>query len=493
MRKYCVYILLFLFLCVACQPTPTEPVVMRKAQSAMLKKAGEPIPADMLSLPLRERLMVPDRLTYAYQRDAMTIDGDAAIVIPEGEMPVVRVFPANFDQAAVSRLWDATVGDVPMTAVQEKRTKEYYAPLIEYVLQALESDDPQQYGFDSREDAQRRLKELQQQYAEAPESQAGAPMDGTLQQGIYRDDEGREITSYTYIKGESAQTGYRFTLRNNGTNTEPIQTTVYDDAGKAMGISLRRVERNAYFTFIKGNEAQAACFVWDRELDLGESCPAEASGSLSIPPQQAIIEAERFLQEAGLSDRYAALRVFLIKDWPEGGAPYTYAYRVVCARMVNGCPTLMAGNLVEESKDQFAPNWRTEQLYVDVNDQGLYCVQLTSPLTVGDTMIERAKLMHFPEIRSIAEKMLPILYETQARSFEEGVRTTYEKHIRRVELGLWCIREMDQLDRGILVPAWAFYANTREVNEDGEEWCSFEPILLLNAVDGSVIDPLVGY
>ena len=41
-------------------------------------------------------------------------------------------------------------------------------------------------------------------------------------------------------------------MRNNGTNAEPIQTTVYDDAGKAMGISLRRVERNAYFSFIKG-------------------------------------------------------------------------------------------------------------------------------------------------------------------------------------------------------------------------------------------------
>ena len=47
---------------------------------------------------------------------------------------------------------------------------------------------------------------------------------------------------------------------------------------------------------------------------------------------------------------------------------------------------------------------------------------------------------------------------------------------------------MDQLNQGILIPAWAFYANTREVNEDGEAWCSFEPILLVNAVDGSIID-----
>ena len=268
---------------------------------------------------------------------------------------------------------------------------------------------------------------------------------------------------------------------------------MYDDAGKAMGFSLRRVERNAYFSFIKGNEPQAACFVWDRELDWDADCPPEAAGSLSIPPRQAVAAAARFLEEAGLAEEYRVWRVFLITDWPEGDESCTYAYRVVCSRLVNGCPTLMAGNLVEESDDAFAPNWRSEKLYVDVNDQGLYCVQLTSPLTVGDTMIDRANLMPFSEIRSIMEKMLPILYEEQARSFEEGVRTTYEKHIRRVELGLWCIREMDQLNQGILIPAWAFYANTREVNEDGEAWCSFEPILLVNAVDGSVIDPLLGY
>ena len=493
MRKVCIFILLFLLICVGCQPTPEEPAVTRKDQRAMLERAKEPIPAEMLSLPLRERLEVPDRLAYAYQRGALTIDADAVIVMPESEMPIVRVFPTDFDQATVSRLWNTLVGDVPMTAVQEYKTKEYYAPLIELALQAMESDDPQKYGFDSREDAQRRLESLQKQYVEAPETPTVIAADGTLQQGAYLDDEGQAAATYTYIKAESTQTGYRFIVRNNGSNAEPIQTTMYDDAGKAMGFSLRRVERNAYFSFIKGNEDQAACFVWDRELDWDADCPPEAAGSLSIPPRQAVAAAARFLEEAGLAEEYRVWRVFLITDWPEGDESCTYAYRVVCSRLVNGCPTLMAGNLVEESDDAFAPNWRSEKLYVDVNDQGLYCVQLTSPLTVGDTMIDRANLMPFSEIRSIMEKMLPILYEEQARSFEEGVRTTYEKHIRRVELGLWCIREMDQLGQGILIPAWAFYANTREVNEDGEAWCSFEPILLVNAVDGSVIDPLLGY
>ena len=484
---------MFLLICVGCQPTPEASAVVRKDQSEMFAKAKEPISDEALSLPLWERLGVPDRLTYAYEKGALTIDADAIIVVPESEMPIVRVFPANFEQAVVTRLWKALVGDVPMTAVQDQRTKEYYAPLIEYALQALESDDPKSFGFDSREDAQRRLETLQKQYVEAPDAPAVIVADGTLQRGTYSDDAEQAAATYTYVKAESVQTGYRFTVLNCGDNAESIQTTLYDAAGKAMGFSLRRVERNAYFSFIKGNEPQAGCFVWDRELDQDAGCPTEAAGSLSVPPRQAVAAAARFLEEAGLAEEYRVWRVFLITDWPEGDESCTYAYRVVCSRLVNGCPALMAGNLVEESDDAFAPNWRSEKLYVDVNNQGLYCVQLTSPLTVGDTMIDRANLMPFSEIRSIMEKMLPILYEEQARSFEEGVRTTYEKHIRRVELGLWCIREMDQLDRGILVPAWAFYANTREVNEDSEAWCSLEPILLVNAVDGSVIDPLLGY
>ena len=379
MKRTLVFLLALLLLA-GCQPTPETPAVIRKDQSAMLKKAGEPMPADALARPLGERLGVPGKLSYTYQKDALTIDADAIIVVPEGETPIVRVFPTDFDQATVSRLWKALVGDVPMTAVQDLRTKEYYAPLIEYALQALESDDPKSFGFDSREDAQRRLETLQKQYVEAPDAPAVIAADGTLQQGAYLDDEGQAAATYTYIKAESAQTGYRFIVRNNGSNAEPIQTTMYDAAGKAMGFSLRRVERNAYFSFIKGNEPQAACFVWDRELDWDADCPPEAAGSLSIPPRQAVAAAARFLEEAGLAEEYRVWRVFLITDWPEGDESCTYAYRVVCSRLVNGCPTLMAGNLVEESDDAFAPNWRSEKLYVDVNDQGLYCVHRPAAL-----------------------------------------------------------------------------------------------------------------
>ena len=287
MKRTLVFLLALLLLA-GCQPTPETPAVIRKDQSAMLKKAGEPMPADALARPLGERLGVPGKLSYTYQKDALTIDADAIIVVPEGETPIVRVFPTDFDQATVSRLWKALVGDVPMTAVQDLRTKEYYAPLIEYALQALESDDPKSFGFDSREDAQRRLETLQKQYVEAPDAPAVIAADGTLQQGAYLDDEGQAAATYTYIKAESAQTGYRFIVRNNGSNAEPIQTTMYDAAGKAMGFSLRRVERNAYFSFIKGNEPQAACFVWDRELDWDADCPPEAAGSLSIPPRQGV-------------------------------------------------------------------------------------------------------------------------------------------------------------------------------------------------------------
>lgn len=100
----------------ACVPTPDEPIVVGKDQTEMLETASKPIMGDDAALSLAERLGAPARYTYAYQKGTLTIDADAEIVVPDGELPIVRVFPKDFDQATVTRLWNVLVGDVPMYA-----------------------------------------------------------------------------------------------------------------------------------------------------------------------------------------------------------------------------------------------------------------------------------------------------------------------------------------------------------------------------------------
>ena len=64
-----------------------------------------------------------------------------------------------------------------------------------------------------------------------------------------------------------------------------------------------------------------------------------------------------------------------------------------------------------------------------------------------------------------------------------------------MELGLWRVRIQDKIDQGMLIPVWAFYAYKTERDPNGmfDETVSYLPILLINAVDGSIIDPAKGY
>ncbi len=480
---------------VACVPTPDEPIVVGKDQTGMLDKAKETVAPAEKALPLAKRLGVPERYMYVYQKGTLTIDADAEIVVPDGELPIVRVFPKEFDQATVTRLWNVLVGDVPMYAAQTEITKSDYAREIEWLLPLLDAENPEEYGFSSREEIAGRLAALQNKYNEAPERGTGVPMDGTLLRGVETDNDGKTVASHTYIEADSPETGYRFAVSNSYDNTEVLQKIHYDALGNEVGMEVRRVEKSSQFTFIKGNEPQADCFVWDAEVKNANVIPEEAKNALHSTPEEAIKATQSFLADAGLSEEYAIQRLFLITEFEPEDEPL-YAYRAVCTHKVGGCGTLMVGNHVEEDiDDMYAPLWPYEKLTVDINDNGVYCVQFHSPLSFGETLAAQTNLLSFAQVQEIAEKMLPILFEREAGTFGDvPEQVTYRKHIDCVELGLWRVREQDRIDRGLLVPVWAFFGSATETDPlDGYEFTSYYPILLVNAVDGSIIDAGPGY
>lgn len=488
-------ITMLLSLLLGCQPTPEEPVVTTKDQSEMLEQAMQPIPAEQLSKPIRERLNVPERLTYSYHKGNLTIDGDAEIVVPKGELPIVRVFPSEFDQSTVTDLWNVLIGDMPMTSIVDERTKAEIAEKIEWLLSVIDSGDATKEGFASEEEAKQALKALQKQYREAPDITTGDPMDGTLLKGTMLDENGRELASHTYLSAESKETGYRFWVSNSWNNKEILVRKVYDDFGREIGTSTRTVARNASFAFIKNNEPQAPCYIWGSELRFSDPRPEQMKGSVTITPQQAKVFADAFLEAAKLSDRFSAQRIFLISDYDA----VEFAYRIVCARMVNGVPVLMNGNAKEsiyasDDDEEYVESWAYEEFLVDVNDSGVYCVQLNAPLAFGDTVAQETNLLPFSEIQNVMKKMLPVMYETEAKNYYDESMWIFEKHINRVELGLWRVREQNSIERGLLIPVWAFYANTTEHDKlTGYTYETYLPILLINAIDGSIINPQKGY
>ena len=128
------------------------------------------------------------------------------------------------------------------------------------------------------------------------------------------------------------------------------------------------------------------------------------------------------------------------------------------------------------------PEWQYEVLEVAVDDGGIQAVEWTGPLTVESVITEKAALLPFEEVRGIFEKMLPIVYTNY------GADQDWEIEITEARLCLWRIFDRDSFTRGILAPVWCFYGTV-----NGRPGPEFQPLLIVNAVDGSVIDPCQGY
>ena len=98
--------------------------------------------------------------------------------------------------------------------------------------------------------------------------------------------------------------------------------------------------------------------------------------------------------------------------------------------------------------------------------------------------------------------MIPIIYEDPL--FNNDQITGMEFHFTRITLSLQRISERDNMNYGLLTPVWNFWGTQLYHYEDGSMlwWnnmdsalgpCSAYPLLSINAVDGSVIDPMQGY
>ena len=152
----------------------------------------------------------------------------------------------------------------------------------------------------------------------------------------------------------------------------------------------------------------------------------------------------------------------------------------------------------------YAIPWPVESLRFIIDEEGIVSVNWKNMVTLLETASLTTNLLPFETIEGVAEKMLPILYNPTGW---EDLKSL-EINITHVGLELIRIREQNNTSelKGLLVPAWVFYGTIRMTEASGfQDYANYglksgydhyrgeEILLCLNAVDGSVIDPLLGY
>ena len=147
-----------------------------------------------------------------------------------------------------------------------------------------------------------------------------------------------------------------------------------------------------------------------------------------------------------------------------------------------------AFDATDNASDYVIP-WNYETLMAAVDGEGnLLSLVWDAPLKVTETISESAKLLPFEEITEIIEAQLGRMFVLNS-----------EIDITNVQLGLFRIREQNNLESGLLVPVWFLLGEYRPKDEQSgtasvvSSYNNLNPLLIINAIDGSIIDPMKGY
>ena len=482
----------------ACQETPEEAFVVQKDTERMVEQAADDSEGTKVS-----KLKVPDD-NYTFQTTAadgrLTINVDAPVTVPESEkIPTARVSESGFTQEQVTAFFNYLFPDEkPVTGanVPGVMTKDEIQETILMYKKYIAEGTTDEYTMCSEEELEEEIKNLEKQYETAPETEPELDIqvsDGTMTTEITGGDKhsGEEILvldAQTEEKNITKSMSVTVPVDENG-NWENYLGFHVDD-----GLGTQYSEMNA----VKIDETN-----WQ----------AETEGKLTITYDDAKALCDGFFEAGGFTDVVLS-DAFIIDDeeslspeefiatdkQPSG--PENYAYQFHYVRTIGDSLVANMSHLMSDG-DEYSLPWIYENIMFRVNDSGILSIGWHANTTTGEIINDDTGVISFEEAQEIFETMIVATY---------GATEAWNEHLAAVSididdiaLSLVRVREQNAPGRnGIYMPAWVFYGNIKREDKDSD-WVSYGwdlgsqypftkyPVLIINAVDGSVVDPTKGY
>ena len=483
---------------VACQPTPEQAVVVKKDTERMIEQAAQPSNGAAI-----DEVGIPEgRYTFSAEglNGRLRINVDAEIEAPAAQaMPIVRVERGGFSQEIVTKVFNYFyAGETAYDASGEHvETKAEIEPLIIDAKRCLADGSYAERGY--TEEYVARLKQIEKIYAAAPETAPASPVsDGTM-----RMTELENVGDYLQLNVDTDRA--KDTARSMSVLT-PISWT---SANSGFGAHLYY---RVYSRTKKGTEYNTQGILRTN----GTNLPEAARQKLAIDFDEAKALCDGVFTAAGLADNYTFGHAFLVGDAGMGkyggngkelGAPAeNYAYRLYYTRIINGVPCFVNtdNGLNDANNGATSLPWSYECIVFTVDSSGLSQLSWSNPVKVVETVTENAVILPFDKIMDVFESMIKVEYEAFLKMWE-GNGGEMDITIDKLELCLVRVREQNSEATGLLVPAWVFYGNNKVVHSNGS--VSYDlahgsgstwnkepfPVLIINAIDGSIIDLGKGY
>ena len=223
--------------------------------------------------------------------------------------------------------------------------------------------------------------------------------------------------------------------------------------------------------------------------------------NVTYTPAQVMADTETFFRDNGFPFVKADTVTFLpSKDSSQ------YGYQVGCVRESEGVlgtnPGFSTGGYGPEG---YTPVWQYERIEVCIDAEGIYSFSWHAPLKETEIVLPATNLLPFDTIVQTMRQRLwiekqPWLMLDESVVMEEDFPSDMRIEISRVTLTLQRVMEKNTFDSGLLVPVWNFWGTVTETRVNKKTRATYEdfsddryPRISINAIDGSVIDPMTGY
>lgn len=467
-------ILLLCIIVLACVPTPDKDYISQKDMSKMIEQAkqtpasvtvrDENTPSGSSSdATTSESAQTKEQVQFSFTGKTtgqFRVVVDAVVTRPNVPMPIIRVLSSDFDEKTANRFFAVLTKGFDLYTQDQLET----APVLDKKIQ--EAMDEIANGNDE-EPMKDYLNELIEKRKNASDMIGEPVMRIDLQTksnviSINEKQIFRVISNATYSNGQVGKCATLFFINYEALNDHSIMT---DYRWREM-------------QFVKGLQTIPKGYT-----------------KTDMTPKDAEITVEKLLAELDLKDFQVSDLLLMQLDNGD------YAYVALCDRYWNDiqvvCPAESSGGY----EGSTSPEWGYERVIIELNEKGLAYFLYFSPLQVEDVVVDGSNILPFDQIMELFKQAMCMKYEVEV--IDPGFTTNaLEYHITDITLTLQRITEQDNIDYGLLVPVynfWGYAVRTSSYDDQAYEsrhstnWKGLEPILSINAINGTIINPIEGY
>ena len=494
---------LVLLLFAGCQPTPEVDAVRQKNSAKMIEMArGEAAPdesaapgqaaqeaeAQPEATAVPVKALVPERLQWDFYTDVKNIHVTADVPIrvrTEDTFPLLRVKPWTGTNGENLKIAQALLGtDTVYKSVYQVTRADLEKQIADLMTTLSDPYNNQELLEDfTREELeelvprwQKRLEELQEQYRTFRD---GEPQPNPLWDGQPEDDMHQTVLvtgAWDKDNAENYDSVYFF-ARSSYPEHWSIDLMRKGDWGAAYDYGMRELIDPADYDMphwgSKHTPRQAA---------------EEVQAVLDPFVKTAVVD---ILWSNNASDTYGS-----------DGTKLRWGYVVRLMPLYHGTATGVGLGLLHMSNrdpvTDVSRSWEQEYIMGAVTDEGVRRLTWGCPLKVTEVVAEHAQLLPFSEIEEIAQQQInrKLAYSHQENGSLE---------VAGVILGLVYMGEQNNAEGGLLAPVWVFLKADRPNDQQQKLWAqlgqtpatpyydTLDPLVMINAVDGTIIDPYAGY